>query len=169
MSEVDLADATLASAGRSAIRALVHRPAMRLGWASDQQRLLASQARTTGQALAWQHWLLIEAVIATADTGIHLNRWSVETATQYIAENALLSETIARDIVVHISAYPGTFTTRQVGARRIASLRDRARAILSTTYSESSFGDVVLSDGHRPHSMLINDVETWYETILSNR
>ena len=165
--EIDLADATLASAGRSPVRALIQSPTLRMGWIADQHRDLASEyAPSSRQAIVWQHWLLIDAVLAAADSGIHNARWSQDEAVTFIADQALISEALARDAAAYITAYPGVFTAKQIGARRIAFLRTRATAILSDTYSERAFGDVVLGDGDRPYPMLVSDVESWYESQL---
>lgn len=165
--DTELADATLASAGRSPVRALISSPALRAGWASDQQRLVAEQGRLDPlQVAAWRHWLLVEAALATVDTGIHIERWTADAAVEYLIDQALLSEPIAQSAVRYIAGTPGQFTARQIGARRIASLRVRAQAILSDAYSESDFGNIVLSDGDRPYNMLVADVESWYEAQL---
>lgn len=165
--EVDLTDATLASAGRSPIRALIPSPTLRMGWIRDQHLASATDHDPTSlQDIVWQHWLLIDAVLAAADTGIHNQRWSEERAMTFVAEQALISEVLARDAVAYICAYPGEFTAKQIGARRISFLRTRATAILSDAFSERAFGDIVLGDGDRPYSMLVSDVEAWYESQL---
>lgn len=165
--ELDLADATLASAGRSPIRALIQSPTLRLGWVRDQHiSSAADYSHSSLQAVVWQHWLLVDAVLAAADTGIHTQRWTEERAVSFVVDQALISNSLARDAVAYISAYPGVFTTKQIGARRIAFLRTRATAILSDNFSERAFGDVVLGDGDRPYPMLVSDIETWYESQL---
>lgn len=165
--EVELADATLASAGRSPIRALITSPTLRMGWIRDQHLASATDHDPLSmQAMVWQHWLLVDAVLAAADTGIHNQRWSEERAVAFITEQALISEALALDAVAYIGAYPGVFAARHIGARRISFLRTRATAILSDSFSERAFGDVILGDGDRPYSMLVSDVESWYESQL---
>ena len=111
---------------------------------------------------------LIQSTLAAADTGIHLNRWSLPEATDYVANNAGLSEPLSRELVLRIMARPGYFTSVAAAHHRIEALAERARAVLGPRYSESDFQRTLIQPGPRPLTFIETDVETWYGARLEN-
>ena len=136
------------------------------GWASDYHTQLSARLTIGPKLIIWQHWRLIEAALAAADTGLHSARWTAEDARNYLMEQTALSPALARDAVAFIAANPGRFAARFDGARRLQTLRVRAEATLGPRYEETIFQDKVLGDGPRPFEMLKTDIETWYESQL---
>lgn len=112
--------------------------------------------------------LLIQSTLAAADTGIHLNRWSLPEATAYVAENSGLSERLSRELVLRIMARPGYFTSVAAAHHRIEALAERARAVLGPRYSESDFQRTLIQPGPRPLTFIETDVEAWYGARLEN-
>ena len=112
--------------------------------------------------------MLIQSTLAAADTGIHLNRWSVPEATTYVSENTGLSAALSRELVLRIMARPGYFTSVAAAYHRFEALAERARAVLGTRYSESDFQRTLIQPGPRPLAFIETDVEAWYGARLEN-
>nr|WP_197501519.1 DUF885 family protein [Hyphomonas sp. Mor2] len=112
--------------------------------------------------------LLVQSTLATADTGLHLDRWTLPQATSYISENAGLSEPLARQLALRIMARPGYHTSVVAAYHRLETLAERARAVLGTRFSETDFQRILIQPGPRPLSFIETDVETWYGERLAN-
>lgn len=112
--------------------------------------------------------LLIQATLAATDTGVHLNRWSLSEATEYVVENAGLSEPLAQQVVLRIMARPGHFTSVSAAHHRFEALAERARAVLGQRFSESDFQRTLIQPGPRPLRFIETDVEAWYGARLEN-
>ena len=111
---------------------------------------------------------LIHSTMAAADTGLHLDRWSLPEATTYISENAGLSEPLARQLALRIMARPGYHTSVAAAYHRFETLAERARAVLGERFSESDFQRTLIQPGPRPLPFIETDVEAWYGARLAN-
>lgn len=111
---------------------------------------------------------LIHSTLAAADTGLHLDRWSLPEATTYISENAGLSEPLARQLALRIMARPGFHTSVAAAYHRFETLAERARAVLGERFSESDFQRTLIQPGPRPLPFIETDVEAWYGARLAN-
>lgn len=111
---------------------------------------------------------LIQTALAAADTGIHLDRWSLPDATNYVAENTGLNEPLARQLVLRIMARPGHHTSVIAAFHRFQTLSERAQAVLGERYSETDFQRTLIQPGPRPLPLIEADIEAWYGARLSN-
>lgn len=111
---------------------------------------------------------LIHSTLAAADTGLHLDRWSLPEATMYISENAGLDEPLARQLALRIMARPGYHTSVAAAYHRFETLAERARAVLGARFSESDFQRTLIQPGPRPLHFIETDVEAWYGARLAN-
>lgn len=161
-----IATAIRGRAGTARIRLALNFPGFQLGWQSDAHVQASARLQAGPHRLAWQHWQLIEAGLAAADTGLHHAHWSADETRDYLMRETALSADLAGDAVAMIAARPGHYAARLEGARRLTTLRVRARAILGDTYREPVFQEVLLGDGPRPFDMVKDDVEAWYESQL---
>lgn len=112
---------------------------------------------------------LIQTVLSAADTGIHLQRWDLAEATDYIATQAGLSEPLSRQLALSIAARPGYHSAIAVAWQRIDGLAERARAVLGERYSEIDFQRTLIEPGPRPLSLVERDIEAWYGKRLSEQ
>jgi uncharacterized protein (DUF885 family) len=111
---------------------------------------------------------LVQSTLAAADTGIHLDRWTLAEATTYIAENSGLDEPLSRQLALRIMARPGHHTAVAAAYYRFETLAERARAVLGTRYSETDFQRTLIQPGPRPLPFIETDVEAWYGARLAN-
>ncbi len=111
---------------------------------------------------------LIQVALAAADTGLHLDRWTLSEATTYIAEHTGLSEPLARQLALKIMARPGYHTAIVAAFHRFETLSERAQAVLGERYSETDFQRTLIQPGPRPLSFIEIDVEAWYGARLQN-
>ena len=111
---------------------------------------------------------LIQQALATVDTGLHLERWSLEEAIDYLVETTGLAPDTSRDLVLSVIARPGFHAAIAVAHGRVSTLAERARAVLGERYVELDFQRALLRPGPRPLPILEKDIETWYADQLAN-
>lgn len=154
----------------SSSRALIQYPAIVEGWQLYiWQTMGSNQNDENANAAASQFLRLVQVSLAAVDTGIHLERWSIAEATEYILINTGLSEELSSELALTVSARPGHHSASQIAALRFEALAERARAVLGDQYSERDFQSVMIGDGPRPLNLIERDIETWYGDILSGR
>lgn len=164
---VELAEAMLISANRSKTRRLTHVQAFNQGWiAYRTRRLLASEAPLVESTIAARQYAVFEAALAAIDTGLHLERWNLQDARDYLETQTALPETLTGPAVIYVSAHPGEATSRMIGFRRLENLRIRSEAVLGTGFDEAAFNQIMLSDGSRPFRIVEQDIERWYQAQL---
>lgn len=112
---------------------------------------------------------LIQSVLAAADTGIHLSRWSVDEAADYIAGHTGLEPNLAEQMALSIAARPGYHTAVAAAWQRLESLSERSKAVLGEHYSETDFQRTLIEPGPRPLAFIEQDVEAWYGARLADR
>lgn len=111
---------------------------------------------------------LIQSVLSAADTGLHLDRWTLADATEFIAVNSGLSEPLSRQLALRIMARPGYQTAIASAYHRFEILSERSQAILGGRYSESDFQRTLIQAGPRPLTFIEADIEAWYGARLAN-
>lgn len=119
------------------------------------------------QAIAHQSVGLVQFTLAAADTGIHLNRWTIAEATDYIAVHTGLNEPLSRQLALTIAAKPGFQSSVATARHRFDALSERARAVLGEQYSETDFQRTLIEPGPRPMPLIERDIETWYGQRLA--
>ena len=155
---------------RAPYREIVEYPALQTAWQHyvwDRGTAENTDAAASVQRIADESINLIQAVLAAADTGIHLNRWTIAEATNYIAVNAGLGEPLSRQLALNISARPAHHAAIATARQRIEALSERARAVLGEQYSETEFQRTLIEPGPRPMSLIEKDIETWYGQRLA--
>ncbi|MEL6856904.1 MAG: DUF885 family protein [Pseudomonadota bacterium] len=155
-------------------RQLVEYPAIQAAWQhyAWQQRSPAPESADPipGPVLdeiAHQRVALIRAALAAIDTGIHLDRWTVDEATTFLIEQTALPREVADQIVLRIVARPGYHTAIASAWHRINGLSERARAVLGEHYSEAGFQSALIGPGPRPLYLIEQDIEAWYGAQLA--
>lgn len=118
-------------------------------------------------AIAHDRVGLIQSALAAADTGIHLNRWTIAEATDEIAVNTGLEEPLARQLALTITAKPGYHSAVAIARHRMVALSERAQAVLGEQYSETEFQRTLIEPGPRPLPLIERDVEAWYGARLA--
>ena len=110
---------------------------------------------------------MVQSVLAATDTGIHLNRWTIDEATDYIAQNTGLLEPLARQLALTITARPGYYSAVAIARHRFEALSERARAVLGEQYSETEYQRTLIEPGPRSLPLIEQDVEAWYGARLA--
>lgn len=152
------------------MRQLFPYPAIQSGWrlyAWDQspQNTTTEPESEFGEVSAL-HVGLLQAAFGAVDTGLHLERWSLAEATDYLAVNTGLAEPVALQVALNIAANPGFHATSMATYRRIEDLSERAKAVLGSLYDEVGFQSALIRPGPRPLDMIEQDIEAWYAARL---
>ncbi|MHA7899062.1 MAG: DUF885 family protein [Henriciella sp.] len=166
-----LATDPIATWGREAdlphYRILIDYAAIREGW-----RLYVWSRRAPAEnrlaQIAGLRIELIQHSLAAADTGLHVERWSLPEATEYIAVNTGLAEPLARQLALTVMARPGYNAAIASSFHTIEALSTRARAVLGDRYSEADFQRALIEAGPRPLPLIEQDIEAWYGARLGN-
>ena len=96
------------------------------------------------------------------DTGMNALGWSREKASQYLAENTLLSDAeIATETLRYACDIPGQALAYKMGMRAIVDERERSRRELNQKFDLRAFHDVVLGAGAMPMDVLRQRVDRW--------
>lgn len=125
----------------------------------DADRVSHAADRTIG---------LIQAVLAATDTGLHLERWTLSEATEFIAVESGLAEPLARQLALRIMARPGYQSAIATAFHRFEILSERSQAVLGARYSETDFQRTLIQAGPRPLPFIEADIEAWYGARLEN-
>ena len=104
---------------------------------------------------------LFRAVRLVVDPGIHAKHWTYEQAVNYMVENTGFSEDYVRAEVERYIVSPGQAVTYKIGMLKIVELRDRAKAVLGSSFSLPAFHDAVLSHGELPLALLEQQVDAY--------
>lgn len=168
--EIAMSEYTFMAAEHTQLRYLVNFSDLHHGWISDQQsQAVLETPPASWAALAWRHWLLIEAALASADTGINFDQWTEAYAVDFLIGKVGLSQQLATEAIAYITAYPGQYSARIDGARQINSLRISSRSKLSSAYDEDDFRQRIVSGGNRPIEIVNQDITRWHEGLLDAR
>ncbi|MEP1144334.1 MAG: DUF885 family protein [Henriciella sp.] len=111
---------------------------------------------------------LIQLSLAAADTGIHLERWTLPEATEFIALSTGLNEPLSRQLALTIMARPGYHSSIVSTFYTVEALSERAKAVLGERYSETDFQRALIQPGPRPLPLIEKDIEEWYGERLAN-
>jgi uncharacterized protein (DUF885 family) len=96
------------------------------------------------------------------DTGMNALGWTRERASQYLAENTLLSEAeVATETLRYACDLPGQALAYKMGMRKLVELRERSRTALGPRFDIRAFHDLVLEGGSLPLDVLEARVERW--------
>ncbi|MEO1553287.1 MAG: DUF885 family protein [Pseudomonadota bacterium] len=156
---------------RAPYREILEYPAIQSAWQLYVwERSIENAGSDTAllDAVARDFIPLIHSVLAAADTGIHLDRWTIAEATDYVAVHSGLDEPLARQLTLSIAARPGYHSAVAIARQRIEALSQRAQAVLGEQYSEMDFQRTVIEPGPRPLSLLEKDIEAWYGQRLTS-
>ena len=107
-------------------------------------------------------------MLSAADTGLHLDRWTLSDATNFIAVNSGLSQPLSRELALRIMAQPGYQTAIASAYHRFEILSERSQAVLGARYSETDFQRTLIQAGPRPLPFIEADIEAWYGARLAN-
>ena len=104
---------------------------------------------------------LLRAVRLVVDTGMHAQGWSREQAIAYAREHLGYSEDRAKNQIERYMVNPAQALAYKIGAMKILSLREKARAALGSKFTYPAFHDVVTGDGTLPLPILEQRVDAW--------
>ncbi|MEM1146650.1 MAG: DUF885 family protein [Pseudomonadota bacterium] len=151
----------------SAKRRMTEYPAIVAGWQSYIWETYTSET-VNAETIEAAHVGLVRTALAATDTGLHLERWSIEEATTFLQAMTGLSPTLAEDLALSIAARPGHHASIAMSVNRFRALSERSNAVLGALYSEQDYQRTLIQPGPRPLPFIEQDVETWYGERLSN-
>ncbi|MEM9841969.1 MAG: DUF885 family protein, partial [Pseudomonadota bacterium] len=151
----------------SAKRRMTEYPAIVAGWRSYIWETYTSETVNT-ETIEAAHIGLVRTALAATDTGLHLERWSIEEATTFLQAMMGLSPALAEDLTLSIAARPGYHASIAMSVNRFRALSERSNAVLGALYSEQDYQRTLIQPGPRPLPLIEQDVETWYGERLSN-
>ncbi len=133
------------------------------GWAhyterlADEMGMYSTDGDRVGM-LADQAWRAARLVV---DTGLHYFGWPREKAVALLREIKTGPEAETHNEVDRYIVWPGQALAYKVGHRKIAELRDRARAALGAGFDLRAFHDEVLRHGALPLAVLEEVMDRW--------
>jgi uncharacterized protein (DUF885 family) len=125
------------------------------GWALYAERLAAESgwyAEDQEGLLGQLDGELFRARRLVVDTGLHAKRWTRQQAIDYGIE----ASEVERYVVM-----PGQACAYMIGQLKILELRDRAKAVMKTRFSERAFHNAVLAPGTVPLDLLEQEVNRY--------
>ena len=110
--------------------------------------------------------ILFRAARLVVDTGIHSQGWSYEEAVTYLTETTGYPRAAMEEEVARYAVWPGQAAAYFYGRDRLLDMRSRATAVLGDRFDEKGFNSAILDGGPRPLSLVEQDIEAWYGSIL---
>lgn len=111
---------------------------------------------------------LLASSLASVDTGIHVEQWTLSEASDYLTETVGMSDALSRQLALRVVARPGYHSAVHVAYNRVLAISERAQAVLGEGYVENEFLRAVFQPGPRPLSLIEKDVEDWYASELED-
>ena len=141
------------------------------GWAEYASKLAEEHGGVAGDPYALYGRLLMEMFVSTrlvVDTGMNRLGWSREKAAEFMRERLIETDTqIATETLRYSCDIPGQALGYELGAWKLAALRDRARSALGARFDLRAFHDLVLATGSVPLTVLEARVEEWIAEVAS--
>ena len=151
-------------------RLLVEYPAITAGWRLyvwQQSQPSQGAQRNPLSHIEQVRIGLIQDSLAVMDTGLHLDRWTLEEAADFLSTQTGLDPDMSEQLALSIAARPGHHSAIMVAVHRIEALSERAQAVLGANYNELEFQRVLIQPGPRPLPMIESDIEAWYGAQLA--
>lgn len=96
---------------------------------------------------------------------INAKRWTREQAVDYLlSTGTYISEQSANQILDRMIAWPGQYSTYDIGLIEILELREQAMLTLGDKFNIKEFHNIILEDGAIPLEMLREKVNWWLES-----
>jgi uncharacterized protein (DUF885 family) len=128
------------------------------GWAEYGRRLaLEAGLYDADPMLRYSNRLMDRrmAMMAVADTGMHVKGWSLDRATEYFSANVITKPALQRRAMLAIATeYPGFLLNYWAGGEAYARMRQRIENRTSGTFDRCRFHDVILDGGVLPFPVL---------------
>lgn len=151
-------------------RSLIEYPAILAAWRlyiwKQSQPSQSVEANPLGQ-IEKVRIELIQDSLAAMDTGLHLDRWTLDEAADFLSSQTGLDPDLSSQLALTIAARPGHHSAIMVAVHRIEALAERAKAVLGANYNELEFQRVLIQPGPRPLPMIESDIEAWYGAQLA--
>jgi len=145
---------------------LIHFPAFSEGWATYAEQLAEEFGLYEGDALGrvgYLRWQLIRALRLVIDAGLHEHGWTRDRALAEFRDRAGLSPVVAADEVDRMLSAPGWASAYELGRRRVAAARERARLALGAQFDIVLFHEAVLAGGEAPLDVMDARVDAWID------
>lgn len=95
-----------------------------------------------------------------ADTGLNESGWDIETATNYLAENSFISESMARsEVLRYATDIPGQCLPYKYGSILFLKFREHYKNALGSNFNIKDFHSLTLNTGSVPMDILERYIE----------
>ncbi|MCD8218381.1 MAG: DUF885 domain-containing protein [Clostridiales bacterium] len=144
------------STNPSPIRTLLGPSGYFEGWATYVEFFsyrYAGLSDETAEVLALEQSAIL-SLYASADLGIHADGWTFSDTMDFFSEYGFSDEDTIREIFELIVAEPAHYLKYYIGYLEFTDLKEYAKEIGSTSYSDLSFHRAVLTMGPAPFSIL---------------
>ncbi|MCD8149797.1 MAG: DUF885 domain-containing protein [Clostridiales bacterium] len=151
-------NAYFCSTNPSPIRTLLGPSGYFEGWATYVELFsyrYAGLSDETAEVLALEQSAIL-SLYATADLGIHADGWTFTDTLDFFSEYGFSDEDTIREIFELIVSEPAHYLKYYIGYLEFTDLKEYAKEIGSTGYSDLSFHRAVLTMGPAPFSILEN-------------
>ncbi len=149
-------NAYFCSTSPSPIRTLLGPSGYFEGWATYVELLscrYAGLSDETAEVLALEQSAIL-SLYATADLGIHADGWTFSDTMDFFSEYGFSDEDTIREIFELVVSEPAHYLKYYIGYLEFTDLKEYAKEIGSTSYSDLSFHRAILTMGPAPFSIL---------------
>jgi len=164
-------NAYFCSTNPSPIRTLLGPSGYFEGWATYVELLsyrYAGLSDETAEVLALEQSAIL-SLYAIADLGIHANGWTFTDTLDFFSEYGFSDEDTIREIFELIVSEPAHYLKYYIGYLEFTDLKEYAKEIGSTGYSDLSFHRAVLTMGPAPFSILENYLPDYLNTVSAEQ
>lgn len=136
------------------------------GWATYVEMLAyhyAGLSENVAEALALEQAAIL-SLYASADMGIHHDRWSFTDTCDFFSGYGFTDEATIREIYELIVEEPAHYLKYYIGYLEFLSLKDYAKETYGSDYSDLEFHRAVLEIGPAPFSILKKYFPDYYHT-----
>lgn len=151
-------------AGLSPLRSILSYPGYVEGWATyvEMMSYRYSGLPADAAALLSANQSAILSLYATADMGIHYDGWSLADTIRFFREFGIQDVDTVQHIFEYIVEEPAHYLKYYIGYLEFMELRDYAKQLYGTGYSNTQFHQAVLSMGPAPFHLLQKYLDDFY-------
>lgn len=146
------------------VRSLLNYSGYTEGWATYVESLSYQYAGLDADVSSFlsANESAILSLYASSDIGLHYYGWDMETLTAFWAGYGITNETAIKEIAQLILSEPGNYLKYYIGYIEFLELKDYAKDLFGSEYSDIQFHKAILDIGPAPFSILEKYLPKYY-------
>jgi uncharacterized protein (DUF885 family) len=102
------------------------------------------------------------SLYASSDIGLHYYDWTMDELKEFWAGYGITDETVIKQIAQLILSEPGNYLKYYIGYIEFLELKDYAKDLFGTEYSDKAFHKAILDIGPAPFAILEKYLPKYY-------